>query len=78
MNSSNFLKVVVLLSIFLTSLSAMIATPPTITLENKQTNSSFGYSVASAGDVNGDGYSDISLVSKFQSKTIMVDSHKQK
>jgi hypothetical protein len=40
------------------SASGVSITAP-IMLESNQTNSIFGYSVAAAGDVNGDGYSDI-------------------
>ncbi|HEY0977325.1 MAG TPA: FG-GAP-like repeat-containing protein, partial [Flavobacteriales bacterium] len=36
-----------------------IATSPQVQLAGAQASSSFGYSVATAGDVNGDGYSDI-------------------
>lgn len=36
-----------------------IASVPNLLIENNQANAGFGSSVASAGDVNGDGYSDI-------------------
>ena len=36
-----------------------IATTPASTVESNQSNSNYGCSVASAGDVNGDGYSDV-------------------
>jgi len=36
-----------------------LATSPAWTVESNQANSSFGNSVASAGDVNGDGYADV-------------------
>ncbi len=36
-----------------------VSSTPTITLEINQTNARFGFSVATAGDVNGDGYSDV-------------------
>ena len=33
--------------------------PPAWTAESDQANANFGYSVATAGDVNGDGFSDV-------------------
>ncbi len=39
--------------------AAGISTTPAIILEVNQTNARFGISVATAGDVNGDGYSDV-------------------
>ncbi len=36
-----------------------LATSPSWTAESNQTNARFGYSVGTAGDVNGDGYSDV-------------------
>ncbi|MEI7965906.1 MAG: integrin alpha, partial [Chitinophagaceae bacterium] len=44
--------------IYLGSAAGIITTPATI-LDNDQSNSWMGYSVASAGDINGDGYSDV-------------------
>ncbi len=44
--------------IFLGS-STGISLVPNITLQSNQANAFFGYSVAGAGDVNGDGYSDV-------------------
>lgn len=39
--------------------SSGLVTTPSRTLESNQAYTSFGYSVATAGDVNGDGYSDV-------------------
>lgn len=39
--------------------AAGLSTTPAIMLEDTQTDAQFGWSVASAGDVNGDGYSDV-------------------
>ena len=36
-----------------------ISTSPAVLLENNQANADFGYSLSSAGDVNGDGYGDV-------------------
>jgi hypothetical protein len=39
--------------------SSGLSTSPNWTAESNQANASFGYSVSTAGDVNGDGYSDV-------------------
>jgi hypothetical protein len=36
-----------------------LSTTPNWTAESNQVGAQFGYSVASAGDVNGDGFSDV-------------------
>ena len=36
-----------------------LATSPTWSLESNQSSANFGFSVATAGDVNGDGFSDV-------------------
>jgi Secretion system C-terminal sorting domain/FG-GAP repeat/FG-GAP-like repeat len=45
---------------------------PAITLENNQTNSLFGRSTANAGDINGDGYSDV-IVGAFRYDNGQID-----
>jgi len=57
------LAVLVFLAVFLgivqISLAAELFESPTWSQEGGQTNAEFGYSVSTAGDVNGDGFSDI-------------------